>query len=149
MMGLPIPDHIDGDLSKISSDPIFASLLPLACNPVRVWSSWAEGKEGRKVERVCSYVRCVWVSAQWRVKQEEKCCKLLRREMISSWTNLMRIAYQVLVQQEAGHKLTEEIIVRLIDRPEAPEGVVVRVLTEAKWSSCLCVMGSWCVPGRD
>lgn len=51
-------------------------------------------------------------------------------------TDLMGITEEILVQQESSDELTEEKIVRLIDGPEAPEGVVVGVLAEAKGSSC-------------
>lgn len=54
----------------------------------------------------------------------------------------MGIPNEILVQQETSDELTEEKIVRLIDGPEAPEGVVVRVLAEAKRSLCTIAWGS-------
>lgn len=67
---------------------------------------------------------------------EDQLIQDLRLQVVDGVPQLMRVSPQVLEHEESGHKLTEQEVVRGVQRPEAPEGVVVGVLAEAKRSFC-------------
>lgn len=50
---------------------------------------------------------------------------------------LIRVASQVVVSDEAGHKFAVQVVVGCVDIASAPERVVVRILAETERSHCL------------
>lgn len=52
----------------------------------------------------------------------------------AAWAYLVRVAVEVKILQEAGGELAEERVVRLVDGPQAPVGVVVGARARAEWT---------------
>lgn len=65
----------------------------------------------------------------------------------AAWAYLVRVAVEVKILQEAGGELAEQRVVRLIDGPQAPVGVVVGARARAErthWTGD----GMWSRPMR-
>lgn len=52
----------------------------------------------------------------------------------AAWAYLVRVAVEVKILQEAGGELAEQRVVRLVDGPQAPVGVVVGARARAEWT---------------
>lgn len=59
---------------------------------------------------------------------------LKQRRVKAAWAYLVRVAVEVKILQEAGGELAEQRVVRLVDGPQAPVGVVVGARARAEWT---------------